>query len=135
MWIQRFDRLCAVLFIAWTTYCVVVRPMVLGAEGTTHYEQEVRDCSKYSFGQDRDRCLADAKREWESGMMSGFGNEYERPGGWSYGWYFRTHGWWIVGLIVLPSAVVYGSLRGIISTVKWVWGGAATPEPSPSRRP
>jgi len=124
LWISRFNRLCIVIFAAWAIYCLFVRPIVLARQGTEHYRSASLDCiNLFPLGPDQDKCIADEKFEFESGLMTGFDRKYETPGrGWSYAWYFRTQGWWVIAMILIPSLVIYGSLRGVIWTASWIWG-------------
>jgi hypothetical protein len=57
--------------------------------------------------------------------MTGFGHEYDKGADWSYGWYFRTQGWLLIGMIVLPPIIFYGFIRAILLVLKWVWGRAS----------
>jgi len=111
---RGLNRLFAVFVACWALYCVFGIPFQAGREIDRHFERDRKDCYE-SFSSPPETlrdCLAMSEDERRRGMYSGLGDEIDE-GGTLYGSYWRHDRWIILGLILVPPILLYGSIWGV----------------------
>jgi hypothetical protein len=113
-WRRGFHRLFAVLWVIWAFFVLVVSPIQEAKQAQASAAFYYARWAEIPIKDESDRVERDKenKERWKHASLSHIYKTEMIP---------NLH--WVLLLIILPPALLYGLIRGTISFCKWLYNG------------